>query len=190
MEGARQILAAYKPTIRIDTKWPVVRLADLLKLASGDFLPEKDRRAGPHKVYGGNGVTGNHDKFNVDEPTIVIGRVGAYCGAVHMTEAKSWITDNALHVTAVLQSTELTYLAESLRILNLNQFAKVGGQPSISQTTVLEQTIPLPPLAIQRQIVSELEAERKLVETNRELIARMEAKIKAKLAEVWGETGN
>jgi len=34
---------------------------------------------------------------------------------------------------------------------------------------------------------SELEAERKLVKANRELIARMEAKTKAKLAEVWGE---
>jgi hypothetical protein len=33
--------------------------------------------------------------------------------------------------------------------------------------------------------VADLEAERKLVEANRELIARMEAKIKAKLAEVW-----
>ena len=32
--------------------------------------------------------------------------------------------------------------------------------------------------------------ERKLVETNRELIAWMEAKIKAKLAEVWGEEGS
>ena len=28
---------------------------------------------------------------------------------------------------------------------------------------------------------------RKLVDANRELITRMEAKIKAKLAEVWGE---
>jgi len=35
--------------------------------------------------------------------------------------------------------------------------------------------------------VAELESERKLVESNRELITRMEAKIKAKLAEVWGE---
>jgi len=36
--------------------------------------------------------------------------------------------------------------------------------------------------------VSELEADRKLVEANRELTARMEAKIKAKLNELWGET--
>ncbi len=37
-------------------------------------------------------------------------------------------------------------------------------------------------------IVAELEAKRKLVEANRDLIARMNAKIKAKPAEVWGET--
>ena len=35
--------------------------------------------------------------------------------------------------------------------------------------------------------MAELEAERKLVEANRDLIARMEAKIKAKLEEVWGD---
>lgn len=40
----------------------------------------------------------------------------------------------------------------------------------------------------QREIVAELEAERKLVEANRELIARMEKRIQDKLAEIWGET--
>ena len=40
------------------------------------------------------------------------------------------------------------------------------------------------------RIVAELEAERKLVEANRDLIARMEAKILAKLAEVWGKEEN
>ena len=46
---------------------------------------------------------------------------------------------------------------------------------------------PIPPLATQRELVVDLEAERKLVEANRDLIARMEAKIQAKLAEVWGK---
>ena len=45
--------------------------------------------------------------------------------------------------------------------------------------------IPLPTISKQPELVSELEAERALVDANRELIARMEAKIKAKLAEVW-----
>jgi len=71
--------------------------------------------------------------------------------------------------------------------LNLNQFAKVGGQLSISQTTVCERAIPLPNLATQQAIVAEIEAEQALVAADRELIARFEKKIQATLARVWGE---
>lgn len=46
------------------------------------------------------------------------------------------------------------------------------------------------PLSIQRRIVAELEAERALVEANRKLAEIFEAKIKSKLAEVWGEKEN
>ncbi|MGH9428463.1 MAG: hypothetical protein ACRD2L_19425, partial [Terriglobia bacterium] len=52
---------------------------------------------------------------------------------------------------------------------------------------IKEFDIPLPPLAKQRQIVAEIEVERKLVDANRELIARMEQKLQARLAEVWGK---
>jgi type I restriction enzyme M protein len=49
-----------------------------------------------------------------------------------------------------------------------------------------ESDIPLPPLETQREIVAELETERALVEANGELIARMEKKIEATIARVWG----
>jgi len=47
--------------------------------------------------------------------------------------------------------------------------------------------IPLPPLATKKDIVAEIEAEQALVNNNRELITRMEKKIQATLARVWGE---
>jgi type I restriction enzyme M protein len=47
--------------------------------------------------------------------------------------------------------------------------------------------VPLPPLASQQAIVAEIEAEQALVNANRELIARLEKKIQATLARVWGE---
>jgi len=59
--------------------------------------------------------------------------------------------------------------------------------PRADMELIMNMEIPLPPLAIQREIVAGIESERALVEANRELIVRMEAKIKAKLAEVWGE---
>lgn len=58
---------------------------------------------------------------------------------------------------------------------------------NLNQGILSSIQIPLPPLSVQREIVVELEAERKLVDANLALIARMEAKIKAKLDEVWGE---
>jgi type I restriction enzyme M protein len=48
-------------------------------------------------------------------------------------------------------------------------------------------TIPLPPLDIQRRIVAEVEGERALVQSHRKRIEIFEAKIKAKLDEIWGE---
>jgi type I restriction enzyme M protein len=45
----------------------------------------------------------------------------------------------------------------------------------------------LPPIEIQRDIVAEIEAERRLVEANCDLIARMEKKIAAAMARIWGE---
>jgi type I restriction enzyme M protein len=48
-------------------------------------------------------------------------------------------------------------------------------------------SVPLPPLAAQRAIVEEIEAEQSLVAANRELISRLEQKIQATLARIWGE---
>ena len=42
-------------------------------------------------------------------------------------------------------------------------------------------------LPTQRAIVAEIEAEQSLVNANRELIRRMEAKVKAAIDWVWGE---
>ena len=47
--------------------------------------------------------------------------------------------------------------------------------------------IPLPPLATQKSIVAEIEAEQALVAANRELITRFEKKIQSTLARIWGE---
>ena len=187
INGARAVLSHYRPHIPIHPDWPMVLLGDVFKLSSGRGLTQTNMKEGRYPVYGGNGKTGTHSEYFLETENIVIGRVGAYCGAVHITEPKAWITDNGLYVTEFKQEIDLGYLAQVLVQLNLNQFAKIGGQPSISQTTVCERTIPLPPLATQQAIVAEIEAEQALVAANRELIARFEKKIQATLARVWGE---
>ena len=54
---------------------------------------------------------------------------------------------------------------------------------------VKQVKLPLPPLATQRAIVAEIEAEQALVNANRELITRFEQKIQATLGRIWGNDG-
>ena len=187
INGARAVLDNYRPHIPIHPEWPVEAVGEIIKLSSGRGLTQANMKEGPYPVYGGNGLTGAHSEYFLESENVVIGRVGAYCGAVHITEPKAWITDNGLYVTEFKREVNLRYLAQALAQLELNQFAKVGGQPSISQATVCEKKIPFPSLATQEAIAAEIEAELVLMDANRELIARFEKKVQKTLARVWGE---
>jgi len=187
IDGAKKVVESYKPSFKIENDWDVVELGNIIKLSSGNFLPKTQQIEGQYEVYGGNGILGTHNKYFIEEKTLIIGRVGAYCGVVHITNPKSWITDNALYVSEIKKPIELVFLKISLDKLNLNKYAKVGGQPSISQSTVLELKIPLPPIETQKEIVAKIEEEQKLVDSNKQLIEIFEKKVKDKISEVWGE---
>jgi len=118
-------------------------IGDLLKVSSGAGLTTANQKGGCYPVFGGNGVNGWHDEFNVPEQTIVIGRVGVYCGAVHVTGRPAWVTDNALVVT-LKKSVNITYLAAALKIANLNQYAGRSAQPLVSGSRIYPVVILLP----------------------------------------------
>jgi len=185
--GAKQVIENYKPQIDIHPDWEMVELASVFKLSSGKGLTQQNMVAGDFPVYGGNGIAGYHNEYFVEKPIIVIGRVGAYCGAVHITKPQSWITDNGLYVTEYLRPINQEYLAQMLVQLELNKFAKVGGQPSISQTTVYERTIPLPPIDVQERLVTAIKKEKELVSHNNELTQLFEQKITAEINKLWEE---
>ena len=61
-----------------------------------------------------------------------------------------------------------------------------GGQPQFNGNALRRIKLPIPPLSTQQAIVAEIEAERALVNANRELIQRFEKKIQAAVGRVWG----
>ncbi len=135
-----------------------VRLGDLIKLKSGEGLTARAMRPGPHLVYGGNGVSGSHDEYMFDEPKIVIGRVGVYCGCVHTAEPWSWITDNAMYVHSSSPRLRHPYLAAALAQANLNQYASQAAQPLISGSRVYPVEILVPPMDEQRSYEERIQA--------------------------------
>lgn len=134
-----------------------VKLSSIFSLSSGKMLSKKNREDGVIPVYGGNGVTGYHNQSFVDANTIVIGRVGEYCGSVHLTDKPAWITDNALYVREYKMDAVPKYVLYALKKLNLNQYANRTGQPNISQSSIANVLMTMPSKEDQEHIAKEIE---------------------------------
>lgn len=125
--------------------FPKKPLGSLIKVKSGDFLPAKDMaQGGTCPVYGGNGINGYHDSYMFDDRKIVLGRVGVYCGVVHYSEPKAWITDNALYISEKFEPLHDYYLVAALEQAKLNQYAGRAGQPLISGSRIYPVEILVP----------------------------------------------
>ena len=113
--------------------FPSVPLGNILNLKSGEFLPKESQISGEYIVYGGNGFIGHHNKHIHQGDRIIIGRVGEYCGNVHLVKGQYWITDNAFYTEKVNNDFDLIYLEIVLKLIDLNRFRAISAQPSISQ---------------------------------------------------------
>ncbi len=82
--------------------FPSRPLGELISMSSGEGLTSSQMDASAsYPVYGGGGLNGRYSRYMFEEPKIVIGRVGARCGRVFVTEPKAWVTDNALYLTEI-----------------------------------------------------------------------------------------
>ena len=141
----------------IPESWCWCRLGDIINIKSGDGLTSSQMKKGNIPVFGGNGITGYHNISNIHKESIVIGRVGFYCGSVHITPNEAWVTDNAFITTYPEKQIDKRFLVYVLRHLNLGQDNNATAQPVVSGKKIYPIPFPLPPLAEQKRIVSALE---------------------------------
>jgi type I restriction enzyme S subunit len=169
------------------SKWEKVRLGDCFSLSSGKFLPSSKRVVGNFNVYGGNGFVGKHNEYFTEEPTVVIGRVGEYCGCVHLTERKAWVTDNALYIKEFHRDIDGKYISFALNAKNLNSYANKSGQPSISQSAINNIVINLPPLETQKLIAKTLANPAELLAMRKQQLTELDNLIKSTFYEMFGD---
>jgi len=148
----------------VPVNWELISASEIFRLASGKTRPSP---IGPHPspdrpfpVLGGNGVMGYSSEWNVDAPRILtIGRVGEYCGVVHIASGKAWITDNALYAKEwLLPEVSLRFVGAFLAYFDLNRFRRMAGQPLVTQGMINEHSIPIPNPKEQEEIADILDA--------------------------------
>ena len=133
--------------------WAWCRLGNLISIKSGDAIKVRQNQKGRIPVYGGNGITGYCSEYNIETPTIIIGRVGFNCGSVHLSEEKAWVTDNAFITTFNHEVLNINFLSQLLIFLNLRNYSNSTAQPVISGKTIYPILFPLPPYSEQERIV-------------------------------------
>ncbi len=111
------------------SEWKEFKLAQFIEFGNGK---ERPKTQGSIPVFGGNGVLGYCDRFNYDGQTIIIGRVGAYCGSVYYQETPIWVSDNAL-AAKPKNNYNAKFLYYFLKVLDLNSFAEGSSHPLVTQ---------------------------------------------------------
>ena len=141
----------------IPNDWKVSRVGNFFSFSSGDSLTNEEiRDEGMYLVYGANGIRGYYSKYNLAEKRILLGRVGALAGNVHIVDEKVWVTEHALIASNKLDLVE-EYYGYVFESMNLIQYSKSSAQPVISGDTLQKLRFPVPKLSEQQAIADYLD---------------------------------
>lgn len=212
IDGARQVVENYKPTVQNNFHWETVRLGDICELNPRksevkDF--EGDVSFVPMAV-----VSETDMYFSVQEQRPL---KEVYTGYTYFRDndvllakvtpcfenGKSGLAKNLENGIGFGSSEFFVLRANPDRILpeyiyyiiNSNRFITegtpqmtgTGGLRRLTKDFVLNYPVSLPPLDEQRKIVNQTEEEIAIVEQNKRLIEIFEKKINDKISEVWGK---
>lgn len=215
IDGARAVVEHYRPRVPVDPDWPLVALGDanLFRVESGGTprsgvdeywngdvywatlvdLPQQDfitEISETQRTISEAGLKESSAKLIPENSVVVSTR--ATIGRIAINRVPLATNQGFKNVVIADSSRavpEYVSLALTKLVPTMKAWASGGTFKELSKSKFCELRIPLPPLETQRAIVAELEAERALVESSRELMARMDGRIEAAVARVWGGGG-
>lgn len=206
MDGARMVVENYKPTFTIKPEWEMVELGEVFKTSSGgtplrsnnEFYDNgiipwlKSGEVAQGFIYSAEeyitdlGLKNSSAKlFPVN--SVLVAMYGATAGQVGILKFEA-TTNQA--VCGILPNEkvipEFLYFTLKGKTQEFVDLSTGGAQPNISQQIIRSFKIPIPSINEQAGVVKALKEEIQIVEQNKRLIELFEAKIKNKIAEVWG----
>jgi type I restriction enzyme M protein len=214
IDGAKQVIASWRPVIPIDPSWPLIRLDQIfVEIRNGKNVGQSDE-AGKYRVSRIETIaTGSVDlertKYtndNVQENDFL--RQGDILFS-HINSmphlAKTAIFDgiqervvhgaNLLRLRPDLSKVDPRYALYQLKsdtfLENARRYAqRAVNQASLNTTAIKNLVIAVPPLEVQRSIVAAIAEEEQVVKSCQGLVATYEAKISATVARFWGDGPN
>lgn len=206
VDGAQQIIDAYKPTIGIDPAWEKVKLGDICNLTYGytdtakesgsarfvriTDIDEKGLLRDENKRY--VDLIEQNNAFLLHRGDLLVARTGATYGKTLYFD-----TDETAVFASFLIKLDLPeyidhyfywIFAQTQNYWDqANRLVSGGAQPQFNANAIKQLVIPIPPLDVQKSIVKQAREEQKIIDANKKLISIFKQKITDKISEVWGE---
>lgn len=206
IDGAKQVVENYKPTIKINPDWEMVELGEVCKTEYGfteSALDEGDARFIRITDIDSNGKLKNEDfkfvnytttskKSLVKKGDILVARTGATYGKTMFFNEDypaifaSFLIRLNFDESKILNKYYWCFAQSQDYINQAERLVTGGGQPQFNGNAIVKIIIPVPSISEQQKIISQIEEEQKLVDANKKLITIFEQKIKDRIDEVWG----
>lgn len=193
IDGARQVVENYKPSLPISSSWEVIPLRNLCENLDSKRIPitSSDRETGDVPYYGASGIVDYVKDYIFDEPLLLISEDGANLLArstpiAFSISGKTWVNNHA-HVLKFNNIYTQRFVEFYINQVDISQYITGAAQPKLSQANLNKICIPCPNIEVQEKIVREIESVIHIVEQNKRLIAIFEQKMADKISEIWGE---
>ncbi len=147
-------------------EWEEGTLGNMVKFHNGKTRPKE---AGTIPIYGGNGILGYTNIPNYSGKSIIIGRVGAYCGSLYFEDQSIWVSDNALLVKSKVENS-IHFLLYLLKSLSLNSMAQGSSHPLLTQTLLNSIEVIIPPRNIIERFDHQVEIWNNKIKSNKNQI--------------------
>ena len=137
--------------------WTTCQVGNVYKFqyGKGNKIPENK---GEYPCYGSNGQVGFHVEYNAEDSPI-IGHIGAYAGIVIWASGKHYVTYNGVICNLINKDFDPIYAYHMLKSQNYMEKARGGAaQPFVSYDVLREPIIYVPPLTLQQEFASKIEA--------------------------------
>ncbi|MBM2813313.1 MAG: putative type restriction enzymeP protein [Ignavibacteria bacterium] len=211
IDGAKQIVANYKPQIDIEPDWEMVELGEVCEVnpkkseikdldanTMVSFVPMSDLSDDGYyfqtkeekifsEVYGGYTYFKNEDVLLAKvTPCFENGKAGIaknLINGIGFGSSEYYVFRSNHKILPIWIFLNVT--TPTFKKLGKDSMTGTGGLQRVPKDFVQTFKIPLPPLEIQQEIVSRIENEQKLVDANKELIKIFEQKIKDEINKLW-----
>jgi len=173
-----------------------VNFGDIVNIRDSEREPlnKKERNeikgSGTYPYIGANGIVDWVDEYLFDEKILCIAEDGGSWGknevCTQIYNEKCWVNNHA-HVVTAKEKVLTEYLSYYLNYQDLNSFITGTTRGKLNQTNLKKIEIPLPSLSEQKAIVAKLDRAQRLIDIDREMLAKYDELIQSVFLEMFGD---